>query len=503
MSLPPPAIISSLIQSIRARPIPWDHLQRTNVISEQELKLTKAVDKVGREKRVAIVEADLESYAALIVGDADGRAKGLLERSGKKVELVQYLLVLAVEICEDVPSFVAALNKHQDPYTHLMTLLDHTDAPIPIITSSLLTTLISASLLLPSSSRTEKPVKQALPTLFKYLATISSSSSSSASSSESAEWNLQDLAVQNYVLLLRNSFARMTFWQMGDETMRGLTGVVETAAAGSKGSRTTDVGSVANTSSSSASTSLLSGASSSGAGGAGLKQGGVNLQLLYHVLVAIWQLSFEEEIADELDEKYDLIPPLVHLLRCALKEKILRVCLAIFTNLIVKSPGPNLPSLLLSRLLPLLTTLKARKFTDPDLTGDLDTCLTSLEAFQLTQTNFDEYATEIRSGHLSWTPPHRNQDFWKKNARRIMEENNGELVQCLARVLKESEEKLVLAVAAHDVGVLVREVPEKRRVWDGVAVKARVMQLMGDSDPEVRYESLKAVQEFLRYAFGG
>ena len=96
-----------------------------------------------------------------------------------------------------------------------------------------------------------------------------------------------------------------------------------------------------------------------------------------------------------------------------------------------------------------------------------------------------------------------NQDFWKKNARKIMEENNGELVHCLARVLKESEEKLVLAVAAHDVGVLVKEVPEKRRVWDGVRVKARVMELMGDSDPEVRYESLKAVQEFLRYAFGG
>ncbi|KAF3080649.1 H(+)-transporting V1 sector ATPase subunit H [Orbilia oligospora] len=491
MSLPPPAIVVSLIQSIRARPILWDQYQRTHIINEQELKLIKAVDKVPKDKRVAIVEGDLGEYGRLIVGDSEGKQPGLLERCAKRVEFIQYLLALAVEICEDVPSFVTTLTSHSDPYSHLMTLLDHTDAPIPIISSYLLTTLISSSL---SKSRTDNPTKQALPTLFKYLATISSSSES----------NLQDLAVQSYVLLLRNSYSRNTFWEMGDETMKGLTEVIETAAAGSKGSRTTDVGVVNIASGIPSAVPLLStGSSSVPAAAAPLKQGGVNLQLLYHVLVAIWQLSFEEEIAEELDNKYDLIPPLVHILRSALKEKILRVCLAIITNLITKAPSSNLPSLLLSRLLPLLATLKARKFTDPDLTTDLETSLTALETFQLTQTNFDEYATEIRSGHLSWTPPHRNQDFWKKNARRIMEENNGELVQCLARWLRESQEKLVLAVAAHDVGVLVKEVPEKRRVWDGVRVKARVMELMGDSDPEVRYESLKAVQEFLRYAFGG
>ncbi|KAK6542071.1 H(+)-transporting V1 sector ATPase subunit H [Orbilia ellipsospora] len=494
-SLPPPAIVVSLTQSIRARPILWDQYQRTNVINESELKLIKAVDKVPKEKRVPLVEGDLVGYAKLIVGDPNGSEKGLLERSAKRVEFVQYLLALAVELCEDVPSFVTTLVSHKDPYSHLITLLDHGDDPIPVITSNLLTTLISTSLY---KSKVDKPTEQALPTLFKYLATVSSSSESTH----------QDLAVQSYVLLLRNTHSRLTFWEMGDETIRGLTNVVETAAAGSKGTRTTDVGLSSGVGSSSAAapsvsatTALLSGGVS--AANTNLKQGGVNLQLLYHVLLAIWELSFETVIAEELDEKYDLLPPLVHLLRSALKEKILRVCLAIFTNLITKAPSTNLPSLLLARLLPLLTTLKTRKFTDPDLTADLETCLNALESFQMTQTNFDEYATEIRSGHLSWTPPHRNQDFWKKNARRIMEDNNGELVQCLARVLKESDEKIALAVAAHDVGVLVKEVPEKRRVWDGLRVKARVMELMGDSDPEVRYESLKAVQEFLRYAFGG
>ena len=84
-----------------------------------------------------------------------------------------------------------------------------------------------------------------------------------------------------------------------------------------------------------------------------------------------------------------------------------------------------------------------------------------------------------------------------------MEENNGELVKALGKVLRESEEKSALAIAAHDVGLLVRELPEKRRVWDGMGVKARIMELMGDGDAEVRYESLMTVQEFLKFAFGG
>lgn len=124
-----------------------------------------------------------------------------------------------------------------------------------------------------------------------------------------------------------------------------------------------------------------------------------------------------------------------------------------------------------------------------------------MENYQKSQTTFDEYAAEVRSGHLSWSPPHTNTDFWKKNARRIVEEKQGELVKSLARALSASQDKVVLAVAAHDVGVLVREVPEKRKVWEQLGVKGRIMELMGDSDAQVRYQALTAVRGFLEHAF--
>ena len=39
----------------------------------------------------------------------------------------------------------------------------------------------------------------------------------------------------------------------------------------------------------------------SATGGTGIVQGGVGLQLLYHVLLVIWELTFEELVAEEIN----------------------------------------------------------------------------------------------------------------------------------------------------------------------------------------------------------
>ncbi len=63
------------------------------------------------------------------------------------------------------------------------------------------------------------------------------------------------------------------------------------------------------------------------------------------------------------------------------------------------------------------------------------------------------------------------------------------------------DEKEVLAIACNDVGWLVKEAPEKRAVLEKLGVKGRVMELMTDKDEGVRWESLRAVGEWLRYSF--
>ncbi len=157
----------------------------------------------------------------------------------------------------------------------------------------------------------------------------------------------------------------------------------------------------------------------------------------------------------------------------------------------------------MARLPTLLQNLRGRHLTDPDLLEDLDKLNGMLEEYTKTQTTFDEYAAEVRSGHLHWSPPHRNPTFWRENARKIIDENQGELPKKLAEILgkKWETDKQVLAVGCNDVGWLVKEAPELRGRLEKDGLKARVMALMAEHDETVRWESLRAVGEWLRYSF--
>ena len=83
------------------------------------------------------------------------------------------------------------------------------------------------------------------------------------------------------------------------------------------------------------------------------------------------------------------------------------------------------------------------------------------------------------------------------------EHENGELVKKLAQIMGQGWEsdKAVLAVACNDVGMLVKEVPEKRSQLEKLGLKRRVMELMQEADENVRWESLKALGGWLKYSF--
>lgn len=157
------------------------------------------------------------------------------------------------------------------------------------------------------------------------------------------------------------------------------------------------------------------------------------------------------------------------------------------------------------RLPNLLSNLKGRHLTDSDLLDDLESLTNMLDEYTSSQTTFDEYASEVLAGHLKWSPPHRDGNFWRENASKIVTENKGELPKKVAEIMAKSWEndKQVLAIACNDVGWLVKECPEKRGELEKLGLKGRVMELMSESDENVRYESLKAVGEWLRYSFDG
>ncbi|KAL3427798.1 V-ATPase subunit H [Phlyctema vagabunda] len=474
MSLDPPTYLSSLQNNIRGRPIPWDGAVRTGTITDDQLSKIRAVDKVRKEQRKQTVEGDLDGYRALFLG-ANGKP-GVLESAAKRAEVVQYILVLLGDLVDDIPALSRALSEHPNPYKPLTPLLGQStnpEDPVPLLTSNVVSSLIASSP--PSSEKSSS----AMPKLLSYLSTLAKSS----------DGGLQDIAVLQYSSLLRGTKSREIFWSQRKETVAPLVDILKAAAGvGSNGDSST----------------LWSGSASVRSTTDGSLGGGVGLQLLYHVLLVFWQLSFEgDTIGEGLEEDYDVIPLFTQLLRLSPKEKTTRLLVSSLYNLLSANQKTLLPTAVLARLPALLQNLNGRHLTDEDLLEDLKNLNEMVEEYTKTQTNFDEYAAEVNSGHLRWSPPHRNPTFWAENARRILDHEKGELPRKLAEIMSKpwENDKAVLAIACNDVGCLVKEVPEKRYQLEKLGLKTRVMELMVEPDETVRWESLKAVGEWLRYSF--
>ncbi|KAK3074885.1 hypothetical protein LTS18_014140, partial [Coniosporium uncinatum] len=201
------------------------------------------------------------------------------------------------------------------------------------------------------------------------------------------------------------------------------------------------------------------------------------------------------------NREHDIIILYAQLLRISPKEKTTRLMLSTLSNLVTTNRDTLLPAAVLAKLPTLLSNLKTRHLTDQDLLEDLDGLQETMDEYTKTQTTFDEYASELQTGHLRWSPPHRNATFWTDNARRIVDEDKGALPKKLAEILAKAwdNDKQVLAIGCNDVAWLVKQAPEKRRDLEKYGLKTRVMELMQDADETVRWEALRAVGEWLRY----
>lgn len=179
-----------------------------------------------------------------------------------------------------IPALAKAVLDHPDPYKPFLPLLSQStnpEDPIPLLTSTVLTKLMAAS---SSTSPKGTPATDtALPKLLSYLSNLAKSS----------DGGLQDISVLEYSALLRGKKSRELFWVQRSETVGPLIDILKAAAG---------------VSNSDASSTLWSGNASVRSGFDGSLGGGVGLQLLYHVLLVLWQLSFESATIGEGLEEY-------------------------------------------------------------------------------------------------------------------------------------------------------------------------------------------------------
>jgi V-type H+-transporting ATPase subunit H len=103
----------------------------------------------------------------------------------------------------------------------------------------------------------------------------------------------------------------------------------------------------------------------------------------------------------------------------------------------------------------------SRKWTDQEILEDLNFLKIELQARFDELTTFDEYASELESGQLSWTPLHRNDEFWRENAGKLFSHDQ-QLFKVLVRLLSTSNNATVLAVGCHDVCQIAKQVPKAK-----------------------------------------
>ncbi|KAK9506152.1 hypothetical protein O3M35_008139 [Rhynocoris fuscipes] len=228
--------------------------------------------------------------------------------------------------------------------------------------------------------------------------------------------------------------------------------------------------------------------------------GRVNFQIQYQLIFCIWVLTFNPKLAERMN-KFSVIPILADILSDSVKEKVTRIILAAFRNLIEKPEDPSISkehciAMVQSKVLKQLSILEQRKFDDEDIVEDVQFLNDKLQASVQDLSSFDEYATEVKTGRLEWSPVHRSAQFWRENAGRLNEKNY-ELLRILIHLLETSRDALVLSVASYDIGEYVRHYPRGKIVIENLGGKQLVMQLLSHEDPNVRYEALLAVQKLM------
>ncbi|KAI0797738.1 ATPase V1 complex subunit H [Abortiporus biennis] len=221
-------------------------------------------------------------------------------------------------------------------------------------------------------------------------------------------------------------------------------------------------------------------------------------QMCYQVGFCFWLLTFEQEIAEQINKKFDIIPLLTNVAQTAVKEKVIRVIVATFRNLVSKAPSANLPAMLVAQLLPFAKNLCSRKWSDEDVIEDVQFLRDELKARFESLTTYDEYSSELASGHLSWSPVHESDMFWKENATKLNDKDYEQL-KVLIQLLKESSDPVVLAVAAHDLGQYVKHYERGKKILTDLGAKTRVMELMSHQDSDVRYQALLSVQRLVSH----
>ncbi|CAN0896494.1 V-type proton ATPase subunit H [Linum grandiflorum] len=215
-----------------------------------------------------------------------------------------------------------------------------------------------------------------------------------------------------------------------------------------------------------------------------------SIQLLYETCLCIWLLSYYEPAIEYLATSKTLAR-LVDVVRSSTKEKVVRVVVLTFRNLLSKGTfGAQMVGLGLPQV---VQNLKAQAWSDEDLLDTLDKLEEGLKENIKKLSSFDKYKQEVLLGHLDWSPMHKDPIFWRENIT-TFEENDFQILRVLLTILETSSDARAMAVACYDLSQFIQYHPAGRVIVTDLKAKERVMKLMNHENAEVTKNALLCIQ---------
>jgi V-type H+-transporting ATPase subunit H len=165
--------------------------------------------------------------------------------------------------------------------------------------------------------------------------------------------------------------------------------------------------------------------------------------------------------------------------------------------MIEKARAANVSVMIGSRLLELMVSFCSRKFSDDEILADVHFLKKELSEVYHTLSTFDEYDSEVHSGQLTWSPPHRSEVFWRQNVRKLAHDD-ARTLKCLVRLAVDAQTSpTVKAVAVHDLGQFIKYYPDGKKILEDCGGKSAMMNLIAFPNPDVKYEALTALQKYM------
>ncbi|KAI3522812.1 hypothetical protein L1887_00862 [Cichorium endivia] len=215
-----------------------------------------------------------------------------------------------------------------------------------------------------------------------------------------------------------------------------------------------------------------------------------SIQLLYETCLCVWLLSYYEPAIEYLATSRAL-PRLLEVVKGSTKEKVVRLIVLTFKNLLSKGTfGAQMVDLGLPQI---VQSLKAQAWSDEDLLDALNHLEEGLKDNIKKLSSFDKYKQEVLLGHLDWSPMHKDPIFWRDNITNF-EENDFQTLRVLLTILETSGDPRALAVACYDLSQFIQYHPAGRVIVTDLKAKERVMKLMNHENAEVTKNALLCIQ---------